>query len=76
MHLAGTTEIAKSLGVTRQAVVNWRSRNPEFPEPLARLASGPVYDELTIMQWLSEQKLRKHIAVRVQARIDELERDA
>ncbi len=48
----GVYEIAKAAGVSPQAVSNWVARNPDFPKPLASLASGPVWDGSTIRAWM------------------------
>ena len=39
MDLMGLYEIAQTAGVTPQAVSNWVARKPDFPEPLAQLAT-------------------------------------
>jgi len=41
-RLAGVTEVAELLGVTRQRA-SALTMHPEAPTPVARLASGPVY---------------------------------
>lgn len=41
-QLVGTSEIAEILDISRQRV-STLSRRDDFPEPLARLASGPVW---------------------------------
>ena len=50
--IVGINEIAEMAGVSRQAVVNWRSRAPDFPRPLKELASGPVFRRAQIRVWL------------------------
>ena len=57
LELMGLYEIAQLAGVTPQAVSNWVSRKPSFPEPLALLASGAVWDGGVIRAWLAEQQL-------------------
>lgn len=57
MELVGLAEIAEIAGVTRQAVTNWTTRHPSFPEPLARLASGPVWNCPDVVAWLHSQSL-------------------
>jgi predicted DNA-binding transcriptional regulator AlpA len=57
MELMGLYEIAQAAGVTPQAVSNWVKRKPEFPEPLALLASGAVWDGRAIRTWLQRQQL-------------------
>ena len=41
-EIAGVTEVARILGVTKQRVSSLSKRN-DFPEPLAKLAAGPVW---------------------------------
>jgi hypothetical protein len=41
-QLAGVTEVAELLGVTRQRA-SALTTHPEAPAPVARLASGPIY---------------------------------
>lgn len=50
----GAFEVAKQAGVTPQAVSNWVVRRPDFPAPLAQLASGPVWDASAIRSWLAK----------------------
>lgn len=57
MELLGTLEVAQLAGVSVQAVANWGSRHSDFPKPLARLASGPVWDGKSIRAWLSAHGL-------------------
>ncbi len=57
MKLVGTYEVAQLAGVTAQAVSNWMARRPDFPEPLAHLASGPVWDGPLMRRWLRNNGL-------------------
>jgi hypothetical protein len=57
MELLGTLEVAQLAGVSVQAVANWSSRHSDFPKPLARLASGPVWDGKSMRAWLSAKGL-------------------
>lgn len=57
MDLVGLAEIADMAGVSRQAVTNWTARHDSFPEPLARLAAGPVWKRNDIAAWLEAQGL-------------------
>lgn len=41
-EIAGVTEVARMLGVTKQRVSSLSKRD-DFPEPLAKLAAGPVW---------------------------------
>lgn len=54
--LIGVFEIAELADVGASAVANWRKRFPDFPQPLAELKSGPVFDENQIKLWLAKRK--------------------
>lgn len=49
----GVAEIAADLGVPRSTVSMWdaRRRTNGFPEPVAELAMGPVYDLEEVRAW-------------------------
>jgi hypothetical protein len=57
MELFGTFEVAQLAGVSAQAVANWIERRVDFPAPLVRLASGPVWDGRDVRRWLSDNRL-------------------
>jgi hypothetical protein len=43
-HLVGAAEIAQRLGVGKRGVIHdWRSRHPDFPEPVARFSMGHLW---------------------------------
>lgn len=48
--LAGVSEVAVMLGVTKHTAVRYTKRS-EFPEPLDRLASGPVWRRVDVEAW-------------------------
>lgn len=50
--IVGINEIAVMAGVSGQAVVNWRTRASDFPQPLSELASGPVFRRSQVRAWL------------------------
>ncbi|MCB9982112.1 MAG: hypothetical protein H6861_00335 [Rhodospirillales bacterium] len=50
--IVGINEIAEMASVSRQAVVNWRSRAADFPKPISDLASGPVFRRSQVRTWL------------------------
>ena len=50
LRLAGLAEAAEILGVSKRSAVQY-ARRPDFPEPLARLASGPVWDAAAVEEW-------------------------
>jgi len=49
-ELAGVAEVAEMLGVTKNTVLKY-ARRPEFPEPLDRLATGPVWRRVDVEAW-------------------------
>jgi hypothetical protein len=57
MELMGLFEVARLARVSPQAVSNWVNRKADFPEPLAQLASGPVWDGAEIRRWLEQEGL-------------------
>jgi predicted DNA-binding transcriptional regulator AlpA len=59
MNLVGVSEIARMVGMSRQAVSNWRARHKDFPKPLADLQGGPVFHYKTIEQWLIKRGFTK-----------------
>jgi len=55
VNLVGLHEVSLMAGVSRQAISNWMVRKSDFPQPLASLASGPVWQAETIQAWLANQ---------------------
>lgn len=55
--LVGINEIAQFAAVSRQAVANWRSRFPDFPDPIADLRAGPVFRARQVRAWLRRRKV-------------------
>lgn len=53
-HLMGTTEVAQLLGISRQRVHQIATADG-FPEPVARLAAGPVWESADVEDWAREQ---------------------
>lgn len=51
LDLVSVTEIAERLGRTVGAVHQLRRRNEDFPEPLATLATGPVWHYPDVAAW-------------------------
>ena len=65
IELLGTAEIAELLGVTKQAVSNWRARDEAFPSPVAEaLKAGPVWARTGIVVWAQAKGLELMAAVR------------
>lgn len=54
--MVGLAEIADLAGVTPAAVSNWRKRSEDFPEPVAVLRAGPVFDQHQVRRWLRKNK--------------------
>jgi predicted DNA-binding transcriptional regulator AlpA len=53
LRLAGLAEVAELLGVNKRSASRY-VRRPDFPEPLARLASGPIWAADEIEAWGAE----------------------
>jgi hypothetical protein len=49
-ELAGLAEIAAMLEVTKRTASNYTQRD-DFPEPIDRLAAGPVWRRSDIEEW-------------------------
>lgn len=57
--IVGTSEIAKALGVSRQRVSNWKSRDSSFPKPVAELRMGPVWYLGAILVWRRDHPAKR-----------------
>ena len=57
MRLGGVSEVAAALAVTRQRVLQLRDR-ADFPDPVAELAIGPVWDLDAMGLWLGSGSRR------------------
>lgn len=55
-ELVGIHEIAELAGVSRQAVVNWRTRHTDFPPAVEELRSGPVFNSSQVRAWLRKRR--------------------
>lgn len=53
LRLAGLAEVAAILEVSKWTAVQY-SKREGFPTPLARLASGPVWDAAEVEAWGAE----------------------
>lgn len=53
--LAGTKEVATHFEVRPNVVGNWMSRYKDFPEPVADLAMGRVYDLNEVVEWYNDR---------------------
>jgi hypothetical protein len=52
-RLAGIAEIAEMLRVSKHTAVRYSGR-PDFPPPLDRLASGPIWRTEDVEKWAQE----------------------
>ena len=50
---AGVSEVAELLGVSRQRIAELRAR-PDFPEPVAELAAGPIWRVSSLNRFLEQ----------------------
>ncbi len=48
--LLGLAEIAQKLGISKRTALSYTQRS-DFPEPIARLASGSVWETSSVEQW-------------------------
>lgn len=48
--LAGLAEVAETLGVSKRTAVRYVAR-ADFPEPLERLAAGPIWRRDQVAEW-------------------------
>lgn len=49
--LVGIAEIAELIGVTRQRVDQLTRADPEFPQPVAELHAGRIWQRADIVKW-------------------------
>jgi predicted DNA-binding transcriptional regulator AlpA len=54
----GAAEIARILGVSRQRVHELRRTHADFPDPLATLSQGAIWDRDEIQNWASHRDRR------------------
>ncbi len=55
--LVGLAELAELFGMSKQTVSNWRSRQ-DFPEPVAQLRSGPIWQLAAVEKWAQANGLK------------------
>lgn len=53
LELWGVPEICEALGVGRESVYYWIGKGG-FPEPLAKLKAGQVWDAADVRRWREE----------------------
>lgn len=54
MEPVGIVEIAQQLGVTRDAVNQWRRRSVGFPDPRWTVGGRPAWDWDDVERWARE----------------------
>ena len=54
--LVGTAEVAELLLVSKQTILNWRAKG-DFPDPIAELKGGPVWDRPEILRWAKTKNI-------------------
>jgi len=48
---AGFAEACIIMDVSKQCLANWVKRKGSFPEPVARLAMGPIWKTQDLLRW-------------------------
>jgi len=51
-----TAEIADIFAVSKSTICNWVARNKDFPEPVADLKMGKIWDREEIVRWGRKHK--------------------
>lgn len=51
VNIGSIAEVAELAGVSKQVVSNWRKRYDDFPEPIVKLAMGPIFNMDQIEAW-------------------------
>lgn len=54
--LVNAADIARTVGVTRAAVSNWRRRYDDFPAPTGGTSSSPLFALSEVRSWLTRQR--------------------
>ncbi|HEX7060684.1 MAG TPA: hypothetical protein VF200_01880 [Woeseiaceae bacterium] len=60
--LVGIAEIAEEHHISKQGVSMWAQREPDFPEPVRRLASGPVHSAARVGAWRNTKEREKDVS--------------
>ena len=68
----GVSEVAEMLGVSKQRVSELRRTRSDFPEPVAELASGPVWAISSLRRFLDEWPRRAGRPASWEARLNEV----
>jgi hypothetical protein len=54
LRLAGLAEVAELLGVSKRSASRYAQRS-DFPEPIVRLAAGPIWNADDVETWAAKQ---------------------
>lgn len=54
--MVGAADIADRLGVEHVTVLAWRTRYPDFPEPLAKIGAAWVWAWPDVQAWADRRK--------------------
>jgi hypothetical protein len=57
--LVSLSEVAARSGRSANTIQTWRRRYPDFPAPVAKLASGPVWDWNDVARWIRTRRRPK-----------------
>lgn len=52
-ELVSVAEVAARAGRSTNTIQSWRRRHPDFPAPVAQLASGPVWTWPSVAEWIA-----------------------
>lgn len=55
LDLVGVAEIAEMLGVSRQRIHAIIKTDPSFPEPVAVLTAGKIWERSVIRRWVESR---------------------
>jgi chromosome partitioning protein len=58
IKLAGLAEVADLLNVSRRTASRY-TRRKDFPQPIARLRSGPIWLETDVIEWMGRSPIRR-----------------
>jgi len=58
--IMGAYEVAGLLKIGRSTLGNWKNKPPlNFPEPVVKLKTGPIYDRRDILAWKRQAQTRQ-----------------
>ncbi|MGH7693090.1 MAG: DNA-binding protein [Candidatus Dormibacteria bacterium] len=59
MSVVGISEVGTILGVSRQRAAQIAAEHSDFPQPIAQLRSGRVWDEAAVRAWVADHPDRR-----------------